>query len=358
MENLNSKETKRILSFINTINTFQPFSKLQQTVREGLYDLIQHEVATWTCTDVRSGVVGFDIMPREFQILYNLFRNEDISRIYHLQILGSRSISLSDLVSKNQLHTTALYNEVMKPNGIEYVMTGKVFSDSELVWVLKIVKSSSKRDFSSKEKFILDILQHHINQACRNNLYFANLAKSVALFKPVGDQIPSGLIVVDSEGKVIFINRLAEEYLQSYFSCDLKKGPYSPYRLPEEINMLIEGLKVENLSFFSFPKPLEKSGSGKKLKVQASVLPQKEDESNGGFMILLDEGTDKVSYGLSKREIEVLKWTVQGKTNKEIADILKISSLTVKTHLEHIYTKLGVGNRTEAVALTLKLNLI
>ena len=54
-------------------------------------------------------------------------------------------------------------------------------------------------------------------------------------------------------------------------------------------------------------------------------------------------------YGLSPREIELLSWVAQGKSNKEIGIILNISSHTVTKHLEHIYTKLSVHSRTEAV---------
>ena len=60
------------------------------------------------------------------------------------------------------------------------------------------------------------------------------------------------------------------------------------------------------------------------------------------------------SFGLTPREIEVLYLVAQGKTNKEIAADLYISPLTVRTHLEHVYQKLGVGSRTEAAALVLR----
>lgn len=56
-------------------------------------------------------------------------------------------------------------------------------------------------------------------------------------------------------------------------------------------------------------------------------------------------------YGnLSTREREIIKWVSDGKTNDEIAGILGISSFTVKNHVSRIFRKLGVTNRTEAVA--------
>src|SRR6476646_9583697 len=57
---------------------------------------------------------------------------------------------------------------------------------------------------------------------------------------------------------------------------------------------------------------------------------------------------------LSPREIEVLKWIAEGKSNKEIAALLFISEGTVKTHVLSIHEKLGVGDRTEAVVTAIK----
>jgi DNA-binding CsgD family transcriptional regulator len=54
--------------------------------------------------------------------------------------------------------------------------------------------------------------------------------------------------------------------------------------------------------------------------------------------------------GLTRRETEVLVWVAQGKTNEEIARILGLSHRTVAKHLEKIYPKLGLENRTAAAA--------
>ena len=59
------------------------------------------------------------------------------------------------------------------------------------------------------------------------------------------------------------------------------------------------------------------------------------------------------SYGLTYREEDVLYWVAQGKTNGETARILNIAPGTVKIHLEKIYQKLGVENRTSASVLAM-----
>jgi len=54
------------------------------------------------------------------------------------------------------------------------------------------------------------------------------------------------------------------------------------------------------------------------------------------------------NYGLTARELEVLKLLAEGKGDKAIAAILVVSVRTVQTHVSHIFDKLGVSNRTEA----------
>ena len=61
---------------------------------------------------------------------------------------------------------------------------------------------------------------------------------------------------------------------------------------------------------------------------------------------------------LSKREGEVLKEMVKGKTNKEIAKTLFVSEKTVKTHVSHIFNKLEVTDRTQAAIYAMKNKLI
>jgi len=52
----------------------------------------------------------------------------------------------------------------------------------------------------------------------------------------------------------------------------------------------------------------------------------------------------------SERELEVLQLIAEGLTNQEIASRLYLSLNTVKVHTRNIYSKLGVTNRTQAVA--------
>ena len=64
------------------------------------------------------------------------------------------------------------------------------------------------------------------------------------------------------------------------------------------------------------------------------------------------------SEGLTPREIEILGLLAQGKSNPQIARELVISRATVKTHVEHIISKLGVSDRTQAAVRGIDLGLV
>jgi LuxR family transcriptional regulator, maltose regulon positive regulatory protein len=61
---------------------------------------------------------------------------------------------------------------------------------------------------------------------------------------------------------------------------------------------------------------------------------------------------------LSERELEVLQCIMGGQSNQTIADHLQVSLNTVKTHMSHIFAKLHVNSRTQAVARANELQLI
>ena len=65
-----------------------------------------------------------------------------------------------------------------------------------------------------------------------------------------------------------------------------------------------------------------------------------------------------MDYNLSKREKEVLKLVIEGKTNSEIADILFISIHTVKAHMCSIIEKLKANGRTNAAVLGIKYGIV
>ncbi|TMR24010.1 response regulator transcription factor [Nonomuraea zeae] len=85
-----------------------------------------------------------------------------------------------------------------------------------------------------------------------------------------------------------------------------------------------------------------------------------------GGRVLAQRITSQLMAGLgprsatapSPRELEVLRLIARGAANKEVARALLISETTVKTHLKHVFAKLGVDNRAAAVVAAMERRLI
>jgi DNA-binding NarL/FixJ family response regulator len=82
---------------------------------------------------------------------------------------------------------------------------------------------------------------------------------------------------------------------------------------------------------------------------QPAELPLTIERGTASTLPLLEE--------MTPRELEVLRLMAEGKTNQEIAESLFITRATAKVHVQHIFRKLGVSDRTQAVVHAFKLGL-
>jgi DNA-binding CsgD family transcriptional regulator len=101
-----------------------------------------------------------------------------------------------------------------------------------------------------------------------------------------------------------------------------------------------EAIESEDIEFLPFP---------------ANLLLRRDIRSAGDRSTQLGS---RRSDGLTARECEVLAMISQGCSNKRIARALEISPETVKSHVKHIFLKLDVGTRTEAVFRAISLELL
>jgi LuxR family maltose regulon positive regulatory protein len=85
-------------------------------------------------------------------------------------------------------------------------------------------------------------------------------------------------------------------------------------------------------------------------KLLAAFVDATKDDADASIRRRMELTPSSLVEPLSAREIEVLQLVAQGLTNKQVADRLYLSLHTVKAHARNIYGKLGVGNRTQAVA--------
>jgi DNA-binding NarL/FixJ family response regulator len=157
------------------------------------------------------------------------------------------------------------------------------------------------------------------------------------------DTLGQNSLAVDAEGNILWSTPNTHSLLASYGADQQWISNTLPiYIAPWLEAGAVEPLLIEDLSEPLLVKTMDKEVAEERLLViEPANKPREED--------LLRE-----KFELTPRESEVLTWISRGKTNQEIAMILDFSPRTVNKHLEQIFRKLGVENRTTAAAVSLK----
>jgi len=147
---------------------------------------------------------------------------------------------------------------------------------------------------------------------------------------------------------IVWQTPLARKLLKKYFVEE--SSLLSQSSLPIQLMHWVSGLSA--YTQYQDAPVLTITSNEQKLFFKASKVV----DDNQLVIVLREESIDLViealisSFSLTKREAEVLYWTMQGKTNRDIGDILGSSPRTVNKHLEHVFEKLGVETRTAASA--------
>jgi DNA-binding CsgD family transcriptional regulator len=260
-----------------------------------------------------------------------------------------QALKISDFLTMRQFRRLGLYRELYQPFGVGHQIAVTLPSRSPLVIGFSL--NRGRHDFSERERLMLDILRPHLIVAYRNAEAFTDLQRERALAEGALRAVGAELVAISRGGRIRGTTARARAWLSAYFAGAPREGD----RLPEDLARWLRSETGKAGAADRVPPPrtpLVVEGPGGRLVVRR--LADRERPT-----LLLEERRtvpDVVSLeslGLTRREAQVLAWVAQGKTNAEIADILGTRPRTVHKHLDHIFAKLGVENRTAAAAQAL-----
>ena len=284
----------------------------------------------------------------------------DPAASYLLRSGAQHAVKVSDFVSLTQYRNLSVYTEVFSRVGCDRRMGFAVQGNGPVSLVATLNRRG--RDFSEEERAMLDALRPHLLQA--NDQALAEQRRRAAQDRErenLGEVFGSGLAGLDDAGRVLWFTPRARVMFDDFFPVS---GRATGARdLPEEIGSRV----VAALRRGPFPADMDAPSPARlvwyfdgpdkrrlKVRLAAGADPQQ-------WQLLLEE-TPAVapaqSLGgalrLTDREAEVLYWVMQGKTNWELGVILNIAGKTAARHLENIYAKLNVENRTAAVRVAME----
>lgn len=349
MERLTQKDFRAILEFLHSSYSTSNLGGFMNHLLSGLNGLVPCEFSAYCEMDPRikfsvNRIEPTGALSAQNDRTWRRYMHEHAVLSYNVRTRDGRAMKISDFDTQQQFHRRGLYNELYRRLGVEDILCMTLPAPSAKVHGLAFHRS--RRNFTGRERLILNLLRPHLTQARQNARIVARLREELCNLTGALENLKCGVVVLDNCSRPRLITPSARRLFADFYegACQDTGG------LPETVRDWIrEHQRI--LKSGSLPAPLAPlvvDRPGRRLMVRLL--------SDGTRTLLLEEvhaGIDVRRLGgfnLSGRESEVLGWAAQGKTNSEIGTILGISCRTVQKHLEHIFQKIGVETRTAAAA--------
>jgi DNA-binding CsgD family transcriptional regulator len=362
MEYLTSHDTQRLHQAIQRLYALCDLETFVLNTLTILDQLVASDLPTFHAGNTRARRVSLTFLP-DFpvftpemdRVIHQYFDENPFTQ--HMPQTLHGAYQISDFLNQPELHRLeGFYQQFLRPLGVEHQITF-FLPDANLnrrhpvaPIDAALVGFTLKRTqrFTEHERLILNLLRPHLSQAYGNAQQYQRLQQDLSQLQQTLNQLD--LVILNAKGQVQQITPQATVWLETYFP-----QPTGLLQLPEHLWAWVKHqVRVtQNLDLPKAGLPLHIQQDGKQLVIRLMVDPIAEQ-----YLLLLEEQTLSLLQsldllGLSQRETEVLFWVIQGKENKAIATQLSVSQSTVRKHLESIYHKLGVQNRTGAIAQAL-----
>jgi len=365
MEPLTFNDTQSLLHAIQSLHALNDLNTFYGEALAIVDQLVPSEIPEFHITQIQSRQASRTFLPGYSgytpdldQVFYRHFTEHPI--VCNMPRTLGGAYKVSDFVSQEECqHLAGFYQQFLRVIGCEDQMVLFVPETQPQSWgkytqenavLLGISLNRSQRNFTERDRLILNLLRPHLFQAYCNVQQYQQLQQDLSQFQQSLNHL--GLVILDGEGQMQFVTPQAVVWLEIYFS-----KPTSSLQLPDHLWAWVKHqvtclTQKPDLPTTCLPLRVEQAGKQLTIRLVVELLGER-------YLLLLKEQTlsllnSLALLGLSQRETEVLFWMMQGKENKTIAAQLGVSKSTVRKHLESIYRKLGVQSRTEAIAQTLK----
>ena len=311
--------------------------------------LVPSELTTLSICDLASGrrrVVGNPreaLSPRDIAAFDRHFFAHPLVR-FHTEHPDGGTHRISDSVPPRDFRRGALYDEYYRRIGIDHAVAVPLFVDGTTL--VSFVLNRAGRDFSDDEIALLDWLRGGLGEVYRSMVALQRAVAAVSQMRTIAEADGWALVPLDARRRIHALPARARALLAG--ACPGGRLAVGAL-LPGTIDAWLRRSTAGGAPWLALP-PLELDAPRGRVTLRA--LP--EATGGGGWTLLVRAlprqptiaGMDETP--LTRREREILDWVAAGKTDRQIAAITGASPRTVQKHLEHVYVKLGVENRTAA----------
>lgn len=347
MQRLTTRDFVACLDFLKAMYSARDVGQFSARLMNGIRNVVPAAQVACTQVDLARMRNHYVVDPPEGDPpggaeVFDAFTHEHPLLRHNLEHGDTGPLKLSDFLTVPQYHRLGLYNEFFGrayPR-VEDLMNFHIFWRPQRI--LAVALCRPRRSFSERDRLLANLLSAHLRQAYLN----AEAMELHGLVRQSLEAVRQGIIVLDAEMRPRAESGIVSELLITYF------GKGKSHGLPDELCSWVKRELALDDGLPDPRTPLVVEQNGHRLLIRLVRQPE------GCLLLLTEQPTCSDAHllerlGLTAKQGQVLSWLAQGKSDAEIAALVGSSRRTVQKHLEHIYIKLGVENRTAAVSRAL-----
>jgi DNA-binding CsgD family transcriptional regulator len=344
---LSDRALRRALRFLRDRRREAPsLEQFAQAANAGLAELVGADIVTLSHCDLRAGTRSVVTWPDgalgadDVACFNRHFRAHPLVR-FHSTHPRAGAHRVSDSQPLSSFRRSALYAEYYRRLGIDHVVAVPVRVDSDRL--VSFVLNRADKDFSDRDCALLDALRFQLGAEYLAQETRLRARQTQAQLNELLIGAGMAVIVLDRQRR---IRRCSVQACRWLAYAPLAGPVRCGERLPEAIDRWLR-MRLEPSWAPCDPGPLSLPAPVHTLRLHLLV-------GEDALTLLIEAVADPAATALAHttdltaRERDVLRWVAAGKSNVQIAQILAIRPRTVHKHLERVFRKLGVENRTAA----------
>ena len=351
---LSHSDWNRVSLFLQDLYAQAEAGAFRRTALTGLSKLIPCEHASYNEIDSRTNAVVVVMHPWVQEVIalapqLEAHFSEHPQLDFYRQSADRQAYQTADFLSLRQFRQKGIYQNFYRHLDTEHQLAC-VLSDLGSAEDIGIGLNRKLRKFSERDKAVLNHLRPHLVRARRNAAAIATAESRVQSLTSTLDAVLAGLALVAHSGRITWATPRVRRWLELYFPNSRQHAD----RLPADLARWLQA-QLQALNQGTAPA---KAPAAFVAHYQCSMLTVRFHSVQGGATrLVFSEKCELLTaeraraLGLTAREAEVLHWISEGKSNPEIAVLLRISPRTVHKHVEHILAKLGAETRLAAMRL-------
>jgi DNA-binding CsgD family transcriptional regulator len=265
---------------------------------------------------------------------------------------------LEKAISYDSFQPTEYYNDFLKPQRIHHKLIINMVAEKELYGRIVLTRPLKSKRFSKREVRTAKTLSPYLAHAMAHNDLRKKIRLNGSILNYLENQSSMGMILLDECLKIVYRNPKADEIFDKFHVGDPAANPSDPIssQFLKDCREIKTGLEHCPVGGMTTPRYSEVKGRNQTRLSLTSKALDKGSSCEGSPMYIVsiqEQSPGKINpqylmdtFHLSKREIDVVTLLISGLKNAQIAEELFVSEVTIKKHLQNIYDKVGVSNRT------------